>query len=121
MTSTKGFLARVVGTTGKIGRPRLSAAQKRMVASAIREVMLHHEDTLPGGAMDADGTGSVAWHQSSLAEKVVQSAIHAYPTDRSCHTCDLYHGVTCQHWKREVPDHAVEAGCDHHQDDGVPF
>lgn len=105
MTSTRGWLARRPD-----GLKRVTGAQKRLAKDTVREALLC---LVPQDSI-----------VRSLVEEVAETAAGAiddYPTDRSCHTCDLLYGARCLHWDAEVPTQALEAGCDAHATDGTPF
>lgn len=108
MMSCKGFL-----NPDKNRRPRMTAKHKAAIFKALSAARDHEVDA---------GTLNEVQRQGLIyAELFISSAIADYPTDRSCHTCDHFHGTTCKHYAQEVPDDAAEAGCDHHREHGTPF
>lgn len=58
-------------------------------------------------------------------------ALTAYPTDRSCYTCDFYsvgetidgvQDAACRHHQHaDIPVGFRERGCDAHKEEGAPF
>lgn len=88
----------------------MTASQKQLCRDTVREALL--------SLSPPESTTRILI--DTIVETVTQ-ALDSYPTDRSCHTCDLLHGSTCLRWGEEVPSQALETGCDGHQTDGAPF
>ena len=108
MNSCKGFLK-----LDKNRRPRLTAKHKAAIFTALAAA---RDFTIDSGTIN-----EVQRHGLIFAELFVSSLFADYPTDRSCHTCDHFHGTTCKHYSQEVPEDAAESGCDHHREHGVCF
>lgn len=105
MVSAKGFLKR-----DSSGRFRMTATQKKAARFSALAVIYNLLDL-----------GLIKPDVASLAKRVVSEGFDTYDTDRSCETCDFFHGSTCREWNAEVPEEAIDEGCDQHKTDGVPF
>ena len=108
MMSCKGFLS-----PDPNRRPRMTAKHKAAVLKAVAAGFDHW--------IDKTELGGMAEPLAKSSQAIVEAAFDAYPTDRSCRTCDFLAGTTCQHWNQEVPADAIEAGCDKHKEQGTPF
>lgn len=110
--STKGML-----DLRPDGLRRLAAAHCALVAKAVKAALDRATDQCKERVDVA-----------ALAGRVVAEALSIYPIDRSCATCDwsrddpaLPSGLYCTKWDDSIPTAAVEAGCDEHKTDALPF
>lgn len=108
MMSCQGFL-----TPGPDRRPRMTKKHKVAVFKAVQAAIDHMIDKRQNSVIETN-----AIH---FAIDIMTEALEYYPADRSCFTCDWFHGRQCVHWNDTVPDSAIEAGCDKHKEQGAPF
>ncbi len=109
MISEKGFLM-----PGKGDNPRrMTAEQQAAVLEALGAVFDHERRSHSLKSAERIGL--------TYAECLISTALGRYPNDRSCYTCGLFIGATCQHFNSMPPEEFRETGCEHHQADGIPF